>query len=166
MLDDTLIVWMGEFGRTPGDGNGHFSNAWSTMWAGGGINTGQVVGKTSEGGKQCRRHRSTERPISPAGLHRHALPGAGHRHPSGIPRPRQPSHALGGPCRSTYPGVAAMMVRIYLTKVQDAKSFLNVFRLCMRFWESSSWRRLPVRVCMPDKERRRRTSPPATPTRL
>jgi len=51
MLDDTLVVWMGEFGRTPGDGNGHFSKAWSTVWAGGGIQSGQVVGKTSEDGK-------------------------------------------------------------------------------------------------------------------
>ena len=51
MLDDTLVVWMGEFGRTPGDGNGHFCKAWSTVWAGGGIKTGQVVGKTSEAPK-------------------------------------------------------------------------------------------------------------------
>ena len=52
MLDDTLIVWMGEFGRTPGDGNGHFSKAWSTLWAGGGLKTGQVIGKTNEDGKK------------------------------------------------------------------------------------------------------------------
>jgi hypothetical protein len=51
MLDDTLVVWMGEFGRTPGDGNGHFCRAWSTVWAGGGIRTGITVGKTSETGK-------------------------------------------------------------------------------------------------------------------
>ena len=51
MLDDTLVVWMGEFGRTPGDGDGHFCKAWSTVWAGGGIRTGQVVGKTSDGPK-------------------------------------------------------------------------------------------------------------------
>jgi uncharacterized protein (DUF1501 family) len=51
MLDDTLIVWMGEFGRSPGNGSGHFCKAWSSMWAGGGINTGLVVGKTSEKGK-------------------------------------------------------------------------------------------------------------------
>ena len=51
MLDDTLVVWMGEFGRTPGSGEGHFCNAWSTVWAGGGIKTGQVIGKTSETGK-------------------------------------------------------------------------------------------------------------------
>ncbi len=42
---------MGEFGRTPGNGNGHFCNAWSTVWAGGGIRTGQTIGKTSEGPK-------------------------------------------------------------------------------------------------------------------
>lgn len=63
MLDDTLVVWMGEFGRTPGDGNGHFSSAWSTMWAGGGINTGLVVGKTSDTGKNPGGT-VTERPIS------------------------------------------------------------------------------------------------------
>jgi uncharacterized protein (DUF1501 family) len=49
MLEDTVVVWMGEFGRTPGDGNGHFCTAWSSVFAGGGLQTGQVVGKTSEG---------------------------------------------------------------------------------------------------------------------
>ncbi len=63
MLDDTLIVWMGEFGRTPGDGNGHFCNAWSTVWAGGGIKTGQVIGKTSETGKNAG-DTVVDRPIS------------------------------------------------------------------------------------------------------
>lgn len=51
MLDDTLVVWMGEFGRTPGNGNGHFCRAWSSVFAGGGLNTGQVIGKTNEDGK-------------------------------------------------------------------------------------------------------------------
>ena len=40
-----------EFGRSPGDGGGHFCNAWSTVWAGGGIKTGQVIGKTTDTGK-------------------------------------------------------------------------------------------------------------------
>jgi hypothetical protein len=65
MLDDTLVVWMGEFGRTPGDGNGHFSSAWSTLWAGGGLKTGQVIGKTSEGGKKPGST-VVDRPISAA----------------------------------------------------------------------------------------------------
>jgi Protein of unknown function (DUF1501) len=63
MLDDTLVVWMGEFGRSPGDGGGHFCNAWSTAWAGGGLRTGQVIGKTSETGKNAGGT-VTERPIS------------------------------------------------------------------------------------------------------
>ena len=54
LLDSTLIVWMGEFGRTPvingGKGRDHFPNAFSTVLAGGGIKGGQVIGKTSADG--------------------------------------------------------------------------------------------------------------------
>jgi hypothetical protein len=53
LLDSTLIVWMGEFGRTPKISNGgrdHFPNAWSTVLAGGGIRGGRVVGRTSPDG--------------------------------------------------------------------------------------------------------------------
>lgn len=54
LLDSTLVVWMGEFGRTPqinGQvGRDHFPVAWSTVLAGGGIKAGQVVGKTSADG--------------------------------------------------------------------------------------------------------------------
>jgi hypothetical protein len=52
LLDDTLVIWGGEFGRTPfnekGDGRDH--NPWGfTMWAaGGGIKGGQVIGTTDE----------------------------------------------------------------------------------------------------------------------
>ena len=59
MLDDTLIVWMGEFGRTPkinsrGDkpGRDHYPRAWTTLMMGGGIKTGQVVGKTDAEGAE------------------------------------------------------------------------------------------------------------------
>ena len=54
LLDTTLIVWMGEFGRTPQinqqRGRDHYPNAWSTVLAGGGIKGGQVIGKTSADG--------------------------------------------------------------------------------------------------------------------
>jgi hypothetical protein len=54
LLDTTLIVWMGEFGRTPkinnSQGRDHFPNAWSTVLAGGGIKGGQTIGKTSADG--------------------------------------------------------------------------------------------------------------------
>jgi uncharacterized protein DUF1501 len=53
MLDDTLVIWGGEFGRTPmvqggADGRDHHPNAF-TMWlAGGGIKPGVVMGETDE----------------------------------------------------------------------------------------------------------------------
>jgi hypothetical protein len=63
LLDSTLIVWMGEFGRTPainGDnGRDHFPKAWSAVLAGGDIKGGQVVGKTSPGGDAIE-----QRPVS------------------------------------------------------------------------------------------------------
>ena len=53
-LDSTLIVWMGEFGRTPkinqNGGRDHFPAAWSTALAGGGIKGGQAHGRTSPDG--------------------------------------------------------------------------------------------------------------------
>lgn len=54
LLDSTLVVWMGEFGRTPkinqNTGRDHFPAAWTTVLGGGGIRGGQVVGKTSDDG--------------------------------------------------------------------------------------------------------------------
>ena len=63
LLDSTLIVWMGEFGRTPvinaGTGRDHFPHAWSVVLAGGGIKGGQAVGRTSKDGMTVE-----ERPTS------------------------------------------------------------------------------------------------------
>lgn len=54
MLDDTLVVWMGEFGRTPqingNAGRDHWPNSWSTALGGAGIQGGQAIGKTSADG--------------------------------------------------------------------------------------------------------------------
>ena len=54
LLDSTLIVWMGEFGRTPkingAQGRDHFPDAWTTVLAGGGIRGGQAIGRTSADG--------------------------------------------------------------------------------------------------------------------
>ncbi len=54
LLDSTLVVWIGEFGRTPvinGDeGRDHHPGAWSAVLAGGGIRGGQVVGATDSAG--------------------------------------------------------------------------------------------------------------------
>jgi hypothetical protein len=63
LLDRTLVVWMGEFGRTPkingNNGRDHFPYAWTAALAGGGIKGGQVVGKTSADGSTVE-----ERPVA------------------------------------------------------------------------------------------------------
>jgi len=57
LLDSTLIVWMGEFGRTPHinargakPGRDHYPKAWSLMMLGGGVKGGTVHGKTDAEG--------------------------------------------------------------------------------------------------------------------
>src|SRR5262249_25236294 len=63
LLDNTLVIWMGEFGRTPkvkaGGGRDHYSKAWSTAIFGGGIKGGQVIGRTDKNGSTVE-----DRPIS------------------------------------------------------------------------------------------------------
>jgi len=62
-LDSTLVIWMGEFGRSPqitsGGGRNHWARAWSSVLAGGGIRGGQVVGRTDQGATEV-----VERPIN------------------------------------------------------------------------------------------------------
>lgn len=61
LLDDTLVVWGGEFGRTPFNekGKGRDHNPWGfTMWmAGGGVRSGTVVGATDDLGLRAVRDR-------------------------------------------------------------------------------------------------------------
>ncbi len=65
MLDNTLVVAMGEFGRTPktnpAGGRDHWPQVWSILMAGGGVQGGRIVGKTDEIGAY-----PVERPVSPA----------------------------------------------------------------------------------------------------
>jgi hypothetical protein len=66
LLESTLIVWMGEFGRTPRinpqRGRDHYPNAWTTVLAGGGIRGGQAVGRTSADGTTVEAERPTSVP--------------------------------------------------------------------------------------------------------
>ncbi|MFO0850455.1 MAG: DUF1501 domain-containing protein [Gemmataceae bacterium] len=57
LLDSTLVVWMGEFGRTPHintrgakPGRDHYPKAWSLAMFGGGIRGGGVIGRTDKEG--------------------------------------------------------------------------------------------------------------------
>jgi uncharacterized protein (DUF1501 family) len=62
-LDKTLVLWMGEFGRTPRinprSGRDHYPRAFNVALAGGGVKGGQVIGATSAGGDEV-----TDRPVS------------------------------------------------------------------------------------------------------
>jgi hypothetical protein len=81
MLDETLVVWGGEFGRTPfnekGDGRDH--NPWGfTIWmAGGGVKGGQAIGTTDEIGL-----RAVERPCHVHDIHASILWALGLDHVS------------------------------------------------------------------------------------
>jgi len=54
LLQDTAIIWMGEFSRTPringNAGRDHWARSWSVVVGGGGIKGGIAVGKTNEDG--------------------------------------------------------------------------------------------------------------------
>jgi hypothetical protein len=68
MLDDTLVIWGGEFGRTPmsqsGDGRDHHIKGFSYMLAGGGIKPGITYGSTDDLG-----YAAQENPVSVHDFH-------------------------------------------------------------------------------------------------
>jgi len=67
-LDETLIVMLTDFGRTPkingGAGRDHFAGCYSAVFAGGGIQGGQVYGKSTPSG-----HEPDEKGCGPPDLH-------------------------------------------------------------------------------------------------
>lgn len=89
-LDSTLIVWMGEFGRTPKinarTGRDHFPRVFNVALAGGGIRGGQVIGKTNPAGDAVE-----DRPVSVTDLFQTICKGlridAQMQNMSGIGRP-------------------------------------------------------------------------------
>lgn len=68
LLDSTIVIWTGEFGRLPvsqnGKGRDHNRNAFSLILAGGGFRRGHVHGATDEVG-----YKAVENPVSVADLH-------------------------------------------------------------------------------------------------
>jgi hypothetical protein len=63
MLADTLVIWMGEFGRTPKvnprGGRDHFPRSFNAVLAGGGIAGGAIVGRTDKAGVEV-----ADRPVT------------------------------------------------------------------------------------------------------
>lgn len=67
MLDSTLVISMGEFGRTPmvnkDAGRDHHSKAWSVVFAGGGLTGGRILGATDKTATEV-----TDNPVEPEDL--------------------------------------------------------------------------------------------------
>jgi hypothetical protein len=66
LLDETLVMWVGEFGRTPRVENGgrqHWPHCYSAVLAGGGVQGGAVYGSSDKTGAY-----PADRPVSPADL--------------------------------------------------------------------------------------------------
>lgn len=80
MLEDTLVVWGGEFGRpglTPGDGKdetGHNANGFTFWMAGGGVKGGYVHGSTDEKGARAVEGKVHFRDLHATILHLMGLP--------------------------------------------------------------------------------------------
>jgi hypothetical protein len=68
LLESTLVIWMGDFGRTPtinkDAGRDHWPQCYTVVLAGGGIRGGQVLGASDSKGAY-----PTDRPVTPADIH-------------------------------------------------------------------------------------------------
>jgi hypothetical protein len=94
LLDSTLVVATGEFGRTPllnaNGGRDHWAGAWTALVAGGGVKGGRVIGRTDAKGTE-----PTDRPVAPQELVATIY------------------HALGVPPDTTIPGPYGSPVAVY-----------------------------------------------------
>jgi len=95
LLNDVLVIAMGEFGRTPqmgtqdsSDGRNHWPNVMSMCLAGGGLRHGQVIGSSSHDGSEIKSEPVTPGDLA-ATIYRHmGVPlEATYLDPSGRPRP-------------------------------------------------------------------------------
>ncbi|HEY1191200.1 MAG TPA: DUF1501 domain-containing protein [Gemmata sp.] len=96
LLESTLVVATGEFGRTPklnsNGGRDHWAGCWTALVAGGGVKGGQVIGASDATGSE-----PTDRPVSPQELVSTIFSALGVPHDATIPGPD------GAPVR-VYPG--------------------------------------------------------------
>ena len=93
LLDQTLVIWMGDFGRTPiinrDAGRDHWPQCYSMVMGGGGIRGGQLIGESDRTGAYPRL-----RPVTPADVHATIFHALGYRaqqltyhHSDGRPAP-------------------------------------------------------------------------------
>lgn len=90
LLDSTLVMWMGEFGRTPRvnprGGRDHYPRAFSAALAGAGVRGGQVVGSTDDDGTTVTDQPVTEKDLFQTVYHALGI-DASHENMSSIGRP-------------------------------------------------------------------------------
>jgi hypothetical protein len=100
LLGETLVVWMGDFGRTPAVnkdvGRDHWPQCYTVVLAGGGVRGGQVIGESDRAGAYPK-----SRPVTPADLHATAFATLGYdaqrityRSPEGRPFPLSDGEAI------------------------------------------------------------------------
>ena len=67
LIENTVVAWMGDFGRTPrinqNAGRDHWPRSWSVVLGGGGMKGGQAIGETDKDGIDI-----TDRPVGPMDL--------------------------------------------------------------------------------------------------
>jgi hypothetical protein len=94
LLETTLVVAVGEFGRTPrlnaNGGRDHWAGCWSALVAGGGVKGGRVIGASDATASE-----PADRPVTPPELVATVF------------------HALGVPASATIPGPAGAPVAVY-----------------------------------------------------
>jgi hypothetical protein len=102
LLDETLVLWGGEFGRTPmsekGDGRDHNPYGFTMWMAGGGVRGGQTIGQTDEVGLHAIEDRLHVRDLHATILY---LMGIDHRRLTYYHRgrPERPTMNEGDPCK-------------------------------------------------------------------
>jgi hypothetical protein len=92
LLDSTLVLMMGEFGRSPimtnDGGRNHWTNVMSMLLAGGGLRHGRALGSTDSRGGEIRERRVTPSDLAATVFHHLNIPLDAHwMHPQGRPIP-------------------------------------------------------------------------------
>ena len=94
LLETTLVVWMGDFGRTPTiskpwASRDHWPHAFTILLAGGGTRGGEIYGKTDKHAAEV-----TEKPVSPADITATLFDALGINPAAAVPTPAGKSHPL------------------------------------------------------------------------
>ena len=67
LIDDTVVIWMGEFSRTPrinqNAGRDHWARSWSVVVGGGGMNGGISIGETNSDGTRVETEPYTSQDV-------------------------------------------------------------------------------------------------------